>query len=167
MIKTFNKLLLSEKECSKIKSYYDSKLSLEENEIRKQSNYHETDNNSWLFSLIDNFIKKNIGNQYDLIQRVTILKYVKGDFFLKHTDGIWNSTLDSKLPFHFYGGVELNNKTEFEGGEFFIKDNNVEYFKGRLFTHGFEDSHGVNEVKKGTRWSLHFLITDNKPKSFI
>lgn len=167
MISTFDNLLISNDECNKIKDYYESRLTLQENNIRKQKNYHETDIDSWLFKLIDNLINVNIGNQYSLLERVTILKYELGDFFLKHTDGIWNSTLSNNLPFHFYGGVELSQKTEFEGGEFYIKDKNVEYRKGRLFTHGFQDSHGVNEVKKGTRWSLHFLITDFKQKEVL
>ena len=114
MISTFDNLLISNDECNKIKDYYESRLTLQENNIRKQKNYHETDIDSWLFKLIDNLINVNIGNQYSLLERVTILKYELGDFFLKHTDGIWNSTLSNNLPFHFYGGVELSQKTEFE-----------------------------------------------------
>ena len=167
MIGTFDKFILSEPECRKIKNLYESKIFLQESNIRKQKNYHEIDTNSWLYNLIDDFIKKNIGKKYSLLERVTILKYEQGDFFLKHTDGIWNNTLSKELPFHFYGGVELSEKKEFEGGEFFIKDKKVHYLKGRLYTHGFDDSHGVEEVKKGKRWSLHFLITDYKTKHLI
>ncbi len=167
MIGTYNKFILSNLECKKIKDLYVSKLIFQESSIRKQKNYHETDTNSWLYNFIDNFIKKNIGDKYSLLQRVTILKYEQGDFFLKHTDGIWNSTLSKELPFHFYGGIELSERKEFDGGEFFIKDKKVDYLKGRLFTHGFEDSHGVEKIKKGIRWSLHFLITDFKPKPLI
>tara|TARA_R100000734_G_C3288259_1_gene80544 strand:+ start:222 stop:725 length:504 start_codon:yes stop_codon:yes gene_type:complete len=167
MISTYNKFILPEFVCREIKNRYESKLIFQENSIRKQKNYHETDPDSWLYNFIDDFIKKNIGNEYSLLERVTILKYEQGDFFSKHTDGIWNSTLSKDLPIHFYGGVELSEKKEFEGGEFFIKDKKVDYLKGRLFTHGFEDSHGVEEVKKGIRWSLHFLITNYKPKALI
>ena len=167
MIGTFDKVLLSNEECNIIKSLYEDKLVLREREIRRQKNYHEIENNSWLHKKVSNLIQKNLGNNYSLLERVTILKYEPGDFFSKHIDGSYNTSLSKTLPYHFYGGIELCEREEFKGGEFFIKDKKVDYLKGRLFTHGFEDSHGVEEVKKGIRWSLHFLITNYKPKALI
>ena len=73
-----------------------------------------------------------------------------------------NTQLNPSLPNHFYGGVELSERAEFTGGEFFINDKIVDFKKGRMFTHGFSDSHGVNMVTSGTRWSIHFLINNNK-----
>ena len=58
MIGTFDKFILSEPECRKIKNLYESKIFLQESNIRKQKNYHEIDTNSWLYNLIDDFIKK-------------------------------------------------------------------------------------------------------------
>jgi len=160
-------LLLSEDKCNKIKKLYNYKLILRETRIRKQRNYHETDECSWLYKLIDNFIKVNLGKYHSLLQRVTILRYDKGDYFKKHSDGNHNQSTSENLPYHFYGGVELNEKDEFDGGEFFVSDEIVDYKKGRLFTHGFEESHGVKEVTRGTRWSIHFLISDGKKTTLI
>lgn len=168
MIKTFNSTRISDEDCIKIINSYESKLSLQENDIRRQSNFHETNKDSWLFKLINQFIKNTIGNKYFLIERVTILKYTSGDFFLTHRDGDWNSSLSNyKLPYHFYGGLELNEKAEYEGGEFYINSSTVEHRKGRLFTHGFSDLHGVKKVKSGIRWSLHFLIGGPNIQSLI
>jgi hypothetical protein len=66
------------------------------------------------------------------------------------------------MPFHFYGGVELSDKSSFSGGEFLLKGKILDFKKGRLFTHGFSDLHGVNKVKNGIRWSIHFPILENK-----
>ena len=167
MIGTFDKVLLSNEECDKIKSLYEDKLVLREREIRRQKNYHETENNSWLHKKVGNLIQKNLGSKYSLLERVTILKYEPGDFFSKHIDGSYNTSLSKTLPYHFYGGIELCERKEFKGGEFFIKDKNVEFKKGRLFTHGFDDSHGVKKVEEGIRWSLHFLIKEKIEKKLI
>jgi len=161
-------LLLSEDECNKIKKFYNSKLIQQESKIRKQRNYHETDENSWLYKFTDNLIKANLGEDYSLLNRVTVLRYDTGDYFKKHTDGPSNTALSKiKLPYHFYGGVELSENEEFEGGEFFIKNKNIDYKKGRLFTHGFESPHGVTEVITGTRWSIHFLIFHDSSPTLI
>lgn len=162
MIKLFDTEYLSDEICEKIINEYSSKVTLIKSNIRSQKNYHERDKKSWLYTYIDKFIKINIGNNFQLIERVTVLRYDKGDYFIEHVDGPHNKGMNSTLPPHFYGGVELNNKSEFEGGEFFIKGNNVSFKKGRMFTHGFSDSHGVTKINRGVRWSIHFLIKNNK-----
>ena len=167
MIETFDKLLLSNEECNNIKLLYENKLILVEGNIRRQKNYHELEDTSWLHKKVKKLIQENLGEKYSLLNRVTVLKYEPGDFFSKHTDGSYNTRLSKTLPYHFYGGVELCERQEFKGGEFFIKDKNVKFKKGRLFTHGFDDSHGVKKVEEGIRWSLHFLIEEKKEKKFI
>jgi len=59
---------------------------------------------------------------------------------------------------HFFGGAELCDNNEFNGGDFYIDGKIVEYKKGRMFTHSFNDLHEIKEVTDGTRWSVHFLI---------
>ena len=167
MIDVFNNEYISEDICDKIKHEYGSKLVLQERDIRRQHVFHEKNEDSWIFKYIDKFIKTNIGKSYSLLKRVTVLKYSIGDFFDKHTDGIWNTELTDNLPMHFYGGVELSDRHEFKGGEFFIKSKNVEFEKGRLFTHGYSDSHGVSKVTEGVRWSLPFLIEQNTGSKII
>ena len=162
MISVFDNFLLSDYLCERIKQEYSNKLELTYSDIRKNKKYHEFDKTSWIHKEVDTLIKKAIGSTYSLLSRVTVLKYEKGDYFLKHEDGPSNSRLNSELPHHFYGGVELSERGEFEGGDFYINDNIVDYKKGRIFTHGFSDSHGVKEVISGCRWSIHFLIENNE-----
>ena len=162
MIAVHNNFLLNDEYSNRIKLEYFNKLEVMESEIRKQKNYHIYDSNSWVHDCVNELISKNLGSEYHLIARVTVLKYESGDFFLKHKDGPSNTKLNPSLPNHFYGGVELSERSTFSGGEFFINDKIVDFKKGRMFTHGFSDSHGVNMVTSGTRWSIHFLINNNK-----
>ena len=166
MIHTFDNFLLTDSYSNKIKLEYDEKLKLIESKIRKQKNYHILDTSSWIHRCLNELISKNLGSGYYLVERVTVLKYELGDFFLNHTDGPSNTKRNPSLPNHFYGGVELSERNEYEGGEFFINDKIVDFKKGRMFTHGFSDSHGVNMVTSGTRWSIHFLI-NNKQTQLI
>ena len=59
MIGTFDKVLLSNEECNIIKSLYEDKLVLREREIRRQKNYYEIQNNSWLHKKVSNLISTN------------------------------------------------------------------------------------------------------------
>lgn len=159
MVSIFDTFLLSDEICDLIKSKYTDKVELIEIvKGRRQKNYHEYDTNSWIHGIVSELIYKNLGNQFKLIERVTILRYDMGDYFIEHVDGPSNLKLNKNLPYHFYGGVELSEKYEFIGGEFYINSKDVDYKKGRMFTHGFYDRHGVKKVEKGTRWSIHFLI---------
>lgn len=163
MISINNKFLLSDDVCERIKSEYEDKLTLIKSNVRQQKNHHEKNENSWIFKEIKKLVSVNLGDEYSLYNRVTILKYVKGDYFLEHSDGPSNAALRSeygseKLKPHFFGGVELCDSNEFEGGDFYIDGKLVEYKKGRMFTHGFNDLHEVKKVTNGERWSIHFLI---------
>jgi len=159
MIATFDKFLLSDKICKKIISEYKDKVSLIEMvNVRRQKNYHEYDGTSWVHEVVSDLICKNLGSQYKLLERVTILRYDISDYFIEHVDGPSNTKMRNDLSYHFYGGVELSEKSDFDGGEFFIKKKKVDYKKGRIFTHGFSDPHSVSKITRGTRWSIHFLI---------
>ena len=159
-----NKFLLSDDICKKIISEYKDKVVLAKTDIRQQKIYHELNENSWLWNEIQKLISSNLGDSYSVYSRVTILKYTKGDYFLEHTDGPSNARIrkekygGEKLKPHFFGGVELCDDNEFKGGDFYIDGKIVEYKKGRMFTHSFNDLHEVKEVTDGTRWSVHFLI---------
>jgi len=168
MISTFNTFLFPDDLCKQIIMEYKDKVKLVEIvNGRRQHNYHEYDTDSWIHSVVNNLITKNLGDNYTLLERVTILRYNVGDYFIEHTDGPGNIKMKSELPYHFYGGVELSDNSEFKGGEFYIKGKNVEFKKGRMFTHGFSDKHGVREVIEGTRWSIHFLIYKNIQNGLI
>ena len=159
-----NKFLLSDDICKNIISEYKDKVILAKTDIRQQKIYHERNENSLLWNEIQKLISSNLGDEYSVYSRVTILKYTKGDYFLEHTDGPSNARVrkekygGEKLKPHFFGGVELCDSNEFKGGDFYIDGKIVEYKKGRMFTHSFNDLHEIKEVTDGTRWSVHFLI---------
>ena len=157
-MKLYNNLLLSDDSIQKIKNEYDGKLKLVTSDIRHHRGYHETNPSTWIYKLVNNLIKKNMGDDYSVYTRVTILKYISGDYFLNHIDGSHNTNLDPNLSEHFYGGIEMSNVGDFIGGEFFISDKNVPFKQGRLITHEFDEPHGVHEVTEGVRWSIHFPI---------
>lgn len=168
MIATFDKFLISDKLCDNIKLEYENKIKLIDiYKGRRQKYYHEYSEDSWIHELVNKLIHKNLGSEYKILERVTILKYDVGDYFIEHVDGPNNLKINKELPYHFYGGVELCNKSEFDGGDFYINGKNVDFKKGRLFTHGFNDKHGVKEIIRGTRWSIHFLIQSKSKTVFI
>jgi len=167
MLKLFDNFLLSDKLCQDIVLEYQDKVKvIDLKGLRHQKNYHEYDTSHWIHSLVKKIITDNLGNNFKLYQRVTILRYDIGDFFNEHQDGPGNYNLNKNLPYHFYGGIELSNKNDFDGGEYFIEGKDIQFKKGRLFTHDFYDTHGIRTVTRGTRWSIHFLIylEDNKNK---
>ena len=81
MINIWNDFLLSDEYSNTIKLEYTNKLQPIESNIRKQKNYHILDCSSWIHDCVNELILKNIGNNYCLVDRVTILKYEVGDFF--------------------------------------------------------------------------------------
>jgi len=155
---SYGNLLLSDTEIERIKSQYNNKLKLVEGDIRHHWHYHETNPTAWIYKLVDNLIKENIGSEYSIYTRVSILKYTKGDYFLEHSDGSYNTSLDPNLSEHFYGGIEMSNFNDFMGGEFFKNGIVVPFKKGKINTHQFDEPHGVNEITSGVRWSLQFPI---------
>jgi len=158
MQRYLNKKVVPPDICENIISIYSDKLSNIDLSYRRNKVYHETNSSSWIFNYIDNLIKENFGDEYKLLQRVTILKYESGDFFHKHTDGDWNSNLTKNLPHHFYCGIELSKENDFNGGKFEVDGVQLEFKQGRIFTHSYNEPHEVTMVKDGVRWSIHFLV---------
>lgn len=117
-MKLYNNLLLSDASIERIKIKYGDKLELVTSDIRHHKSYHETNPSTWIYKLINDLVKKNMGDNYSIYTRVTILKYTPGDYFMNHVDGSHNTKLDPNLLEHFYGGIELNNQDDFTGGSF-------------------------------------------------
>ena len=82
------------------------------------------------------------------------------DYFEKHID---RPKQDDNR--YLSGGIELSDKSDFEGGQFVVKNIPILFEKGKLLTHKVTDSHEITKLKKGTRWSLHFGI--NKLKTIL
>jgi len=137
-------------------------------------NYNlEYKRNKWLritsFSEF-NFVKsivnrdlKKVNRFYEAGDFITLLIYTKGDFFGKHIDGPSYSSKEHKTI--KTGGYLLN--TDYEGGDFLIKNKILRVGIGELFWFGRDDWHEVKEVTNGIRYSLHFAINENKPKILI
>ena len=162
MIAVFNHVLFPDELHKRIKREYEDKLDYINDDLRNLYVYHERDDNSWLWKEVAPFIHKNLGINYKLIQRVAVLKYEKGGYFKEHSDGPYNSSIaeysGKRIPYHFYGGVELSSESDFKGGEFITDGKAVEFRLGRMFTHDFDTLHEVKEVTEGTRWAIHFPI---------
>lgn len=167
MKRYLSSLIIPQETCEHIISVYFNKVEEVNLSYRRQKVYHEVDHGSWLFNYVDNLIKENFGKEYKLLQRVTILKYEKGDFFHKHTDGDWNSKLTKNLPEHFYAGVELSKEDSFIGGKFEIDGIPLEFKQGRIFTHSYNEPHEVTIIEDGVRWSIHFLVQLKSQSSII
>jgi len=171
MIAVFNHFLFPEELSKRIIKHYEDKLNHEDDNLRDLFLYHEKDEDSWLWKEVGPFIQRNMGMNYKLIERVAVLKYEVGCHFKEHEDGPFNSSIAEysgrRLPYHIYGGVELSNEDDFEGGEFMVANKPVEFRTGRMFTHDFNTSHEVKEVTKGTRWAIHFPIQPLVNNTFI
>jgi hypothetical protein len=155
----FDKKIFDPELAERVKAeFIDNMAYITDLEIKRYKKVSLKDESHWLWNAVDDMLKVNIGPEYSLLQRVTILRYDPGDFFDSHQDGPWNSRVSFNLPKHFYGGIEICEKSEFEGGEFFIDDKNIPFQKGRLFTHSWDSWHGIRKLTKGRRWSLDFLI---------
>ena len=81
---------------------------------------------------------------------ITLLKYVKGDFFTEHCD---TATYGTGI---LSGGYLLND--EFEGGDFILDGEKLEKEVGELSVYGRDILHEVKEVTSGIRYSLHIFI---------
>ena len=81
---------------------------------------------------------------------ITLLKYVKGDFFGEHSD---TSTYGTGI---LSGNYLLND--EFEGGDFILDGEKLEKEVGELSVYGRDILHEVKEVTSGIRYSIHFYI---------
>lgn len=149
---------------------YFSKEQMEafENFNRKYSRlviYKEDLLYSFLWSKVDNLIKQNLGDTHYLSKWVIVLKYIKGDYFLPHTD--LPSNLVNTDDRYLSGGVELSNKEDFTGGNYTIPGKTKKYNRGNLLTHNTNVIHEVSMVESGVRWSLHFGINDTELKKIL
>ena len=118
------------------------------------------DKYQWLWNDIEDIVKCNLGNNHYLTIWIIVLKYIEGDYFKLHQDRYFNDD-DRCLS----GGVELSDKNDFEGADYVVKGNPLEFERGKLLTHRLNDLHEITPTKKGTRWSLHFGI--NKLKTIL
>lgn len=111
-------------------------------------------NFKWLVDSVNKLIKENLGIEYYMSIWLLVLKYDVGDYFLKHID---RDTKDNRC---YSGGVELSPKTDFEGGKFIVSSQPRDFERGTLLTHSPEEYHEITQITQGTRWSLHFGISD-------
>ena len=94
---------------------------------------------------------------------ITLLVYNKGDFFGKHIDNQEDYKSSTKTVKS--GGYLLN--TDYTGGEFLIEGKPLQVKVGELFLFGRNVEHEIKEVTSGVRYSLHFGVSENKPKSLL
>ena len=63
-----------------------------------------------------------------------------------------------------FGGIELSNHNDYEGGRSILNGLDSKSKRGHLFVHSPDEVHEITEVTKGTRYSLHFCISKNPNK---
>jgi len=121
---------------------------------RRELNEFEKDGiYSWIWISVDDLIKKTLGTNYYLKNWIVGLRYDVGDYFLEHKDD-YGTKNDRVLS----GGVELSDKTTYDGGVYLLEGIDMRAERGVLFTHNPHIDHEITEVTKGTRYSLHFCI---------
>ena len=108
----------------------------------------------WVWDNLDYLIKNNLGDNYYLSTWVIGLKYTEGDYFLEHQDDYGNKK-DRLLS----GGIELSDSSDYVGGDYIVEGKSLKAKQGFLFTHSPSILHEITEIKKGTRYSLHFCIS--------
>jgi len=154
----------SKEYCDKIVKYFSNSTLLKpiSNFERKHKMFIVRENTGfdWLWDDVNTLIKTNINSDHFLTLWISVLRYDKGDYFSKHEDSPNQS--DSRF---MSGGIELSEKNDFEGGEFVILNETVEFDRGSLISHSVITPHEIKKVTNGTRWSLHFGI--NRKKSTI
>lgn len=162
----YNVLDIADITASEIISYYEDKVVESKDKVRRCKEYNETNKDSFLYQYCEKFIQINIDQDHFILDRIKVLRYDEGDYFKSHTDGYHNSK-NKSLDYHFYGGVELSDEKDFEGGKFIHKGKERSFKKGVLVLHKHDEEHEVTPVTKGTRWSIHFPITNKRGKTLL
>jgi hypothetical protein len=154
-MKQYDKKVLSKDFCNKLIEYaeIDDNLKREVNFQKEVSRFYMTGDNipKWIFDELDNLIKTNLGELYFIKHWIVILRYTKGDFFRKHTDDSYDDRLLS-------GGVELNPNSDYKGGRLITSNKINKTAVGEFFTHTTKESHFVETITEGVRYSLHFPV---------
>jgi predicted 2-oxoglutarate/Fe(II)-dependent dioxygenase YbiX len=123
-------------------------------------------NNKWIFNKIKNWTDElNLGLKWKKPPSASFRKYKKGDFFLKHTDDVKGDYVRSERGIRILTiGIQLNDKLDYFGGDFFVWDNSNKIHIGKslgncaLYTTNMP--HEVTEITEGERNSLILFITD-------
>ena len=108
---------------------------------------------SWIWVAVDDLIKNTLGVNFYLKNWVIGLRYDIGDYFLEHKDD-YGTKNDRVLS----GGVELSDKSTYDGGVYLLEGVDMRAERGVLFTHNPHTRHEITKVTKGSRYSLHFCI---------
>jgi len=152
----YNEHFLDKDYCQEVIDYFDNinqyKKRVDETRSISQVFIPEDDSpHHWVRDDINSLIKKNLGDNFYLNNWLVVLKYEVGDYFALHHDAGYLRRWSS-------GGVELNDKSQYKGGDFIFGDEVLDVVPGQLFTHKVDEFHELTEITSGTRYSLHFSI---------
>ena len=121
--------------------------------------------NHSIYSFIKEIITKDIqdiNKNWIPTDWISLIEYVKGDYFNEHTDAYGNKA-NNNPNLLYSAGYLLNNK--FDGGSFILNGKRQVHKIGELFYFKRDELHEVEPIKLGKRYSLHFGIqkkTGNK-----
>ena len=154
------KILFSKEECQSILWDYNTKITEWSMHDRKyhshQLNYNE--NTKWIFDKLKNFFEfENNLKIIKLKEQIHLHKFIKGDWFGKHTD-----IKDNRL---YAVGVLLND--DFKGGDFKLYNPN-EYMLnkeiGNTYIFDVRIEHEITPILEGKRYSLLWFLENEHIK---
>ena len=112
----------------------------------------------WKITITEKWVYDMVQSQhpnYILQQPVVGFKYVVGDFLHWHTDDMYAKGMTMT------GGIVLND--DYEGGIFEFEDGTtLDQTPGKAFEMRRDVLHRVTEITKGTRYSLHYRLQEEK-----
>jgi hypothetical protein len=87
---------------------------------------------------------------------MAVIKYLEGDCFPRHIDRDKNYELNRDFLYN----VNLKLNDEYEGGEFFLKDNLFYAEVGDVYHYKSTEFHEVKPITKGIRYTGLFYIRE-------
>jgi hypothetical protein len=169
------KILFSKEECrsilKNIEKWYDTIISVRmdgqltnEGGVMKSFRINWDDNNSWIKTRVINWVNSLDEVLYKINHNKNLIadyrKYVKGDYFIKHDDHIYNGA--RRL---YTIGVMIHKSEDLIGGDLkmYINDGvvNIDFNLGSVYIFDSNIPHSVDLIELGERITLMFFIVES------
>lgn len=108
-----------------------------------------------LTNTVKDYCKEHIGIEVSGCE-MRVFKYELGDYIERHKDRV----ADHKRYKDFLYNINVKLNDEYEGGEFYLKDNIIESNIGDVYHYNSEYYHEVKPVTKGIRYTGLFSIKE-------
>jgi hypothetical protein len=169
------KILFSKEECESIlkniekwndtiiRVQFDGQLN-NQGGVMKSFKINWDDNNSWIKNKVINWVNSLDDVLYKINYNKNLnagyRKYLKGDYFIKHDDHIYNG--DRRL---YTIGVMIHKSEDLIGGDLkmYINDDvvNIDFNLGNVYIFDSNIPHSVDLIELGERITLMFFIVES------